>query len=480
MLLRNLKQLQAYPEFRTPEGINQVRTAILNNAAPAGLSINRRNRFNQKFRSGNFVVENTDAEQLGNPAYGLNRLKYRVGPNRFLVAYPDERDFYLQRIWNDPTRGYGVGLQAFYLQVAQTHLNIQKKYTDTFLKGKGDYQIQKNPIKKVNKPITSKTSNERWQMDLIDMSLGNYHIYILTVVDNFSGFIWTRRILQKNGVTTVNALQDILDTDYPQGSSGTAPRLLQSDRGPEFNNVTVRNFCAENNTTQILTKSYSPSSNGKVERKNREIRKKIKAGFIRQNANTWNAASLDQYTQNINRQVDSRSKFRPIDLYETNYTPPAAETPPPPVPLTNYSTEQQIQNNNWNYHRTRAIRLTNGTRNVYLVGDLVRVVFREVSAAYRRIRKERKFENKLVVHYSPTISRVTEVVQPNDRTRFVVMYSIAVGGPDGLPPPVNTETWTMAADIPVLFTGNQLVPAGNTVSIAPRDEPRANYMNSRN
>ena len=143
-------------------------------------------------------------------------------------------------------------------------------------------------------------------------------------------------------------------------------------------------------------------------------------------------------------------------------------------------TEQQIQDNNWNYHRTRAIRLTNGTRNVYLVGDLVRVVFREVSAAYRRIRKERKFENKLVVHYSPTISRVTEVVQPNDRTRFVVMYSIAVGGPDGLPPPVNTETWTMAADIPVLFTGNQLVPAGNTVSIAPRDEPRANYMNSRN
>jgi len=173
-------------------------------------------------------------------------------------------------------------------------------------------------------------------MDLIDMSLGNYHIYIvMTVVDNFSGFIWTRRILQRNGATTVNVLQNIINTAPPQGSGGTAPRLLQSDRGGEFANAPMTNFCAANNITQILTKSYSPASNGKVERKNREIRKKIKAGFIRQNLNNWNAQMLDQYTQNINRQVDLRSNFRPIDLYETGHAPPPGNTPPPPVQLTN-------------------------------------------------------------------------------------------------------------------------------------------------
>ena len=41
-------------------------------------------------------------------------------------------------------------------------------------------------------------------------------------------------------------------------------------------------FCNNHNIQQILSSSHHPSANGKVERKNREIRKKIKAGFIRQ------------------------------------------------------------------------------------------------------------------------------------------------------------------------------------------------------
>ena len=34
--------------------------------------------------------------------------------------------------------------------------------------------------------------NERWSMDLIDMSVGNNHRYMFSLVDNFSGFLWTR------------------------------------------------------------------------------------------------------------------------------------------------------------------------------------------------------------------------------------------------------------------------------------------------
>jgi hypothetical protein len=50
-----------------------------------------------------------------------------------------------------------------------------------------------------------------------------------------------------------------------------------------------------NNDQQILSSSHHPSANGKVERKNREIRKKIKAGFIRQNYNSWNVSMLRDY-----------------------------------------------------------------------------------------------------------------------------------------------------------------------------------------
>jgi len=293
MLLRNLKELQAYPEFRTTAGIDQVRKAVQTNTVPAGLTPLQTTRFNQKFMNGNFIVNFTPAPQRGVQAHGNDRLKYRVDEHTFLVAYPDERTIFLERIWRNPRRGYGVGLQAFYLQVAQSHLNIQKKYTDAFLKGKGDYQIQKVPVKKVNRPIISKTSNERWGMDLISMVVGNTNRFIFTVVDNFSGFLWTRRITNRRAQTIVNNLQDIVASAVPRGSGGTYPRLLQCDQGPEFNNQNMFNFCNANNIRLILSKSYSPAANGKIERKNREVRKKIKAGFIRQNANDWNATSLN-------------------------------------------------------------------------------------------------------------------------------------------------------------------------------------------
>jgi hypothetical protein len=77
-------------------------------------------------------------------------------------------------------------------------------------------------------------------------------------------------------------------------------------------------FCNNNNIQQILSSSHHPSANGKVERKNREIRKKIKAGFIRQNSNNWNVSMLRDYTKNINNQVNAKKKIRAIHLYSNN------------------------------------------------------------------------------------------------------------------------------------------------------------------
>ena len=61
-------------------------------------------------------------------------------------------------------------------------------YTDDFLRSKGNYEIQKLQFTEVVRPIISKTPNERWSMDLINMSVGNTHTYIFSLVDNFSGF----------------------------------------------------------------------------------------------------------------------------------------------------------------------------------------------------------------------------------------------------------------------------------------------------
>jgi transposase InsO family protein len=204
-----------------------------------------------------------------------------------LVYILDERVPFMTRVWGDIRRGYGVGLQAFYHQVAMSYLNIQKTHTDAFLKSKGDYNIQKTPQKKVISPIITHNPNERWGMDLIDMSVGPLALrtrrYILTVVDYFSGYIWARSMNNNLAATIVNRLNNICTTAPPTGSN-TYPTVFQSDNGAEFNNATVAAWMTAQNIQHIFTQSYSPKSNGKVERKNREIRKKSRRDFCERTA----------------------------------------------------------------------------------------------------------------------------------------------------------------------------------------------------
>ena len=165
MATRNLKNLNAYPEFRTDAGINAVRAAVIAQAPPAGLTPARAARFTARFLNPSWVVVPLPAAQAGAPGHGGNRLRYRppvpagAPAINLLVAYQNERTRFMTRVWGDRRRGYGVGLQAFYHQVAMSYLNIQKIHTDEFLTGKGDYQIQKTPQPRVIAPIVTQRPN---------------------------------------------------------------------------------------------------------------------------------------------------------------------------------------------------------------------------------------------------------------------------------------------------------------------------------
>jgi len=47
--------------------------------------------------------------------------------------------------------------------------------------------------------------------------------------------------------TIINSLNNLIETNYPNGSMGTHPRLLQSDNGGEFSNALITAFCNNNN-----------------------------------------------------------------------------------------------------------------------------------------------------------------------------------------------------------------------------------------
>jgi hypothetical protein len=77
MLITNLKELQSYREFQTTASINLVRTAIINNIAPPGLTPIQTNKFNQKILNNEWEVVNIPLDRRADPAHGVNRLVYK-------------------------------------------------------------------------------------------------------------------------------------------------------------------------------------------------------------------------------------------------------------------------------------------------------------------------------------------------------------------------------------------------------------------
>ena len=51
--------------------------------------------------------------------------------------------------------------------------------------------------------------------------------------------------------------------------------------------IDFNQFCKDNKIIHRVAQSYKPATNGLTERMNRAIRKKIKAGFIRNNSLEW-------------------------------------------------------------------------------------------------------------------------------------------------------------------------------------------------
>ena len=483
-MARDLKRINAYPEFRTANGIDAVRAAVVAGNPPPGTP-NQQARFAGKYLNGSWVVTNT-ALPVPLQNHGAGRLRYR--PNaaiNLLVAYPDEKQACMALVYNDNRRGLGVGLQAFYSQVAMSYLNIKKTETDAFLRGQGDYQLAKIPHKQVISPIVAKAPNERWGMDLIDMSYGplanRTHRYILTVIDYFSGYVWARTLTNKTDVSIRARLNNIIQTPYPLGSSQTYPHILQTDNGTEFSNAVLAAYTTQHQIKQIFTTSYTPESNGKVERANREIRKKIKVGNIRRNNHTW-LNHLPAYIDNINSQENSKSKMTAKQLWSPGYN--AGPAIPPPLPaLRNQNTPAERRAIQRHYLENRSVGWQHGAMPTFQVGDLVRVDLASLSSDYRRSIKENRTSGN-AVHWSPVISRVMNVYPPN-LNRVHPRYSITVGpaGPaplGGVPPAAGANQILMRGAVPWLFAGNQLTLAGNPTSINPRDIPQVNFINSRN
>ena len=453
-MTQRLKTLNHIPEFATDAGIAQVINYINTGNFPPGLTPRQQNRYAQKFIG--FVV-----------VHGLLRYRPNVNIN-LVVCLNANRAVVIQNIYNNIQRGLGQGLASFYRQVCETHLNIKKSDTDAFLRRQGDYQITRIPKRpRVNKPIQEEDCNSRWACDLIDMNsytspANGMRRWILTVIDYFSGKIFARSLTNKRLPTVWTNFQNIMNTN------NTVPHILQADG--EFNQgVFLANAIAAG-IRFIPTNVYSPTSNGMVENANKQIRRIIRANFIRNNNFIW-TPHLAQYISNLNSQVKARSKQSPDDLWTPGYNPLAAAHVRYAGPLTDNSTLQERQDYHNNYlDRKTARQLQTGAvaRN-FNVGDSVRIRLENVSTLMRARTKSGISKNLNAIHFSPEVFTITNVRNFAPQPRPNEYY---INDPAG--------NVVRSGVVPKVFYGSDLlfVPPGSVnVSIAPATVARANHLN---
>jgi hypothetical protein len=273
-------------------------------------------RYLEKYDDKDFKVSN--GKLFYNPSDKLN----------LEVVKPVDRQKRIKEIYDDPKRGLGLGLGAFYNQISMSYLNIQKKLTDAFLRSQGDYQIGRVPRQIINKPITARVPNERWAIDLIDMKayksilLNKGMEYIFSAVDYFTGKAFAEGIKNRDNSINKPTLTDAIIKICKKAD--TYPHIIQCDS--EFNKGYFKTWCQNNNIIIAQSTPHTPQSNGKIERMNREIRKKIRAGIIRNNSIQW-YPYLQDYIDNINNQQRTKSKLSPNQVWTKGYHPISKITP---------------------------------------------------------------------------------------------------------------------------------------------------------
>lgn len=148
--------------------------------------------------------------------------------------------------------------------------------------------------------MQSKTVFERLQIDLIDMRKESVvhdeikYSYILSAMDCFSRFVFLRPLSNKSPRNVLKCLKNIF-------SEHGYPSIVQCDNGTEFKGD-LPAFLAKHSIKLINSSPYHPQSQGKVERNNSLLKRKLNFLKVAKNRGSNWAKCLFEVACAINSQ----------------------------------------------------------------------------------------------------------------------------------------------------------------------------------
>ena len=263
--------------------------------------------------------------------------------------------------------------------IKEKDLPISRRQIMEWLKHQQVHQLTQK-TKKVSKFQSTilKAPFQQIGIDLIDMNklkFNNYR-YILTGIDLFSKYAWVYPMKTKD--ETLKYLKKMID------SMPKKPASIRSDNGAEFKNRNVANYLEGERITQIFSLSYTPQSNGQIERFNGTLKRLIKKNILIDNNKNW-VAMLNLLVKNYNNSKQATTKYTPEEIINGN---------------------QEMWNKVEENIRKKVTKGQRVDKVTLKIGDIVRVKIAE--------------RDRSGLAWSEDIYKIIKIVQPKDIIRKVV------------------------------------------------------------
>lgn len=205
-----------------------------------------------------------------------------------------------------------TGLISAYKLYVKLNKTIPLKTIEAFINQQESYQIKKH-VKgyQAYKPIIVYSSNDQWQIDLIEFSkYSKWNAgfkYLLSVIDVFSRKAFVAALKSKSDTT--DAMRKILAIQKPI--------LIQSDNGTEFLNKSFQNLLKSANVRHITVDVGNHRRQGVVERFNKTIENLISRYQESRNTNRY-IEILDDLVYNYNHTKHRAVNDTPEKKYYLN------------------------------------------------------------------------------------------------------------------------------------------------------------------
>jgi transposase InsO family protein len=314
------------------------------------------------------------------------------------------QDNYLQYIKEAHNNSNHLGREHTLLELGKFSVFLpgSKRIIDAYIKS-CSICMQKNSssFKQPYKAIFTTAPGDRIIMDytfLPQDPLG--YSCILVIIDHFTKVAWAWPFKSKESENVLNCLSFII-------SYFDSVKLVASDNGSEFKNVSVQNLINNNGAGFLYGPPYHPQTQGAVERFNKTLKDHLKV-LTKQQDKPWSEL-VQQATYIYNNSFHHTLQFTPKDAFEGCYDKPQnpnnSETLKKSLSTRKYYLDH-IQANQIKFYNKEQRKSRNQVNQMILIeGDLVAV----------KMNSSERHENIMQFLY-PYYASVYQCINNNDQS----------------------------------------------------------------